>query len=89
MLDGCGEPVREGPGAGGRDFQDCSVRARGTVIGEEVQILSVSRGDNRRELTATCQRAGRQYDIAVLDIDIQADPSTSRRLAAYRRWLGV
>jgi hypothetical protein len=69
--------------------EDASFPCPGTVVGEEVQVLSVSRGDNRRELIAACQRAGRQYDIALLDIDIHADPTTARLLAAYRRWLGV
>jgi Calcium binding len=69
--------------------EDANFPCRGTVVGEEVEVLSVSRGDNRRELIATCQRSGRQYDIALLDIDIHADPTTARLLAAYRRWLGA
>jgi len=31
---------------------------------------------------------GRRYDIAMLDIDVRADPATSRLITAYRRWLG-
>jgi len=58
----------------------------GTVIGEEVEVLSVSTANNRRELIATCTRAGHRYEIAILDIDMHADPTTSRLLAAYRRW---
>jgi hypothetical protein len=57
------------------------------VVGEEVEVLSVSRGDNRQELIATCQRGGRRYEIAVLDLDINADPATERLIAAYRRWV--
>ena len=49
-------------------------------------MLSVSTGDARRGLIGTCQRNGRRYDIALLDIDIDADPATSRLIAAYRRW---
>jgi hypothetical protein len=61
----------------------------GTIVGEEVEILHVGQSNGRRQLIATCQRAGRQYDIALLDIDIHVDPATSRLLAAYRRWLRV
>jgi hypothetical protein len=38
-----------------------------TVLGEEVQVLSVSQADNRHELITTCRRGGRPYDIALLD----------------------
>ena len=58
------------------------------MIGEQVEVLSVSRGDNRSELIATCQRGGRRYEVALLDIDIDADATTSRLIAAYRRWTG-
>ncbi len=58
----------------------------GAVVGEPVEVLSVSTGDARRGLIGTCQRNGRRYDIALLDIDIDADPATSRLIAAYRRW---
>ena len=47
------------------------------------------RANNRRELIATCQRNGRRYDIALLDIGLNADPETSRLIAAYRRWTGA
>jgi len=60
-----------------------------TVVGEKVEVLSVSRGDNRQELIATCQRGGRRYEIALLDLDINADPATERLIAAYRRWVGA
>lgn len=60
----------------------------GTVIGEQVEVLSVSRGDNRSELIATCQRGGRRYEVALLDIDSDADATTSPLIAAYRRWTG-
>jgi hypothetical protein len=68
--------------------EDASLPCRGTVIGEEVEVLSVTRADNRSELIATCQRGGHRYDIALLDININADATTSRLLSAYRRWLG-
>ena len=66
--------------------EDAIFPCSGTVVGEEVEVLCVSRADNRHELIATCQRDGRRYDIALLDVDIDADPATSRLLAAYRRW---
>lgn len=47
---------------------------------------SVSPADDRPELIATCTRAGRTYDIALLDVTINADANTSRLIAAYRRW---
>ena len=61
----------------------------GKIIGENVEVLSVSRADNRHELIATCQRNRRRYELALLDIDIDADPATSRLIAAYRRWSGT
>src|ERR1700746_2328253 len=69
--------------------QDANLPCPGTVVGEEVEVLSVSRGDNRQELTATCQRRGRRYEIALLDIDINADLATERLIAAYRRWISA
>ena len=70
--------------------EDANFPFHGTVIGEQVEVLSVSRGDNRSELIATCQRRGRRYEVALLDIDIDidADATTSRLIAAYRRWTG-
>jgi hypothetical protein len=70
-------------------FDEASLPCAGTLIGEEVQVLSVSRADNRHELVATIQRNGSQYEIALLDIDLNTDPDTSRLIAAYRRWAGV
>jgi len=58
----------------------------GTVIGEDVQVLSVATQRGRRELVATCERDGRKYQIALLDIELEADPATERLLAAYRWW---
>jgi uncharacterized small protein (DUF1192 family) len=69
--------------------EDANLPCPGTVVGEDVEVLSVSRGDNRQELIATCQRDGRRYEIALLDLDINADPATQRLIAAYHRWLGL
>lgn len=69
--------------------EDASFPCSGTVVGEEVQVLSVSRGNNRHELIATCQRHNRRYEIALLDVNLDAGPPTSRLIAAYRRWIGT
>jgi hypothetical protein len=58
-----------------------------TVVGEQVQVISIGLRDGRRELIAVCQRAERRYDLALLDVTIDADPALSRLLAAHRRWL--
>jgi hypothetical protein len=68
-------------------FDEANFPYPGTVIGEEVEVLSVSAADDRRELIATCRRARRTYDIALLDVLIDAD--TSRLIAAYRRWTAL
>jgi uncharacterized small protein (DUF1192 family) len=67
--------------------EDASFPCPGTVVGEDVEVLSVTTANNRRELIATCQRAGRRYEVALLDIELNADPATTRLLAAYRRWM--
>lgn len=69
--------------------EDATFPCPATVIGEPVQILHVGHANGRRELIATCQRHGRRYELALLDIDINGDPATSRLLAAYRRWVSA
>ncbi len=66
---------------------DATFPCPGTVVGEQVEVLSVAADDDRLELIATCRRAGRQHDIALLDITLRADPATSQLVAAYRRWI--
>ena len=68
--------------------EDASLPCQGTVIGEYVEVRWIGVGDRRRELIAACQRSGRDYDVALLDISLRADPTTSRLLNAYRRWIG-
>jgi len=46
--------------------EDASFPCVGTVVGEDVEVLSVSTNNNRRELIATCQRSGRRYEVALL-----------------------
>ena len=58
----------------------------GHLIGEDIQVLSVATHDGRRELIATCEHREDSYEVALLDIEIQADASTERLLAAYRQW---
>jgi hypothetical protein len=60
----------------------------GTVVGEEVEVVSVSVKKHRRELIATCKRGGKKYDVALLDTEVHGNSATSRLIAAYRRWLG-
>ena len=67
--------------------EDAGLPCQGTVIGESVEVRWIGVGDHRRELIATCQRSGRDYDVALLDIILQADSTTSRLLNAYRRWI--
>lgn len=66
--------------------EDANFPCPGTIVGETVEVLHVGQGNGRRELIATCQCDGRRYDVALLDLDIQADPATSQLIAAYRRW---
>lgn len=69
--------------------EDARFPCPGTVVGEDVQVLSVNRASNRDEPIATCQRNNHCYEIALLDIDLDTDPQTSRLIAAYRRWIGT
>ncbi len=67
---------------------DATFPCPATVVGEDVEVLSVAADDDRLELIATCHRAARQHEIALLDITLHADPATTRLVAAYRRWIG-
>ena len=60
---------------------------QGTLIGEEVEVLSLIADDGRGELVATCRRAGRRYKVALQEIDLRSDPATLPLFAAYKRWL--
>jgi hypothetical protein len=68
------------------DEQTAMFPITGTVVGEPVEVLRVAITNHRRELIATCQRAGHQYDIALLDIDTPTQPPITDLIAAYRRW---
>jgi hypothetical protein len=69
--------------------EDAHLPCSGTVIGEHIDVVSIGLTNGRRELIATCQRGARHHQIALLDVDIRADPALSRLLAAYRRWLAT
>ena len=69
--------------------EEASFPISAVVVGQEIEVLSVGTSDGRRELIATCQRAGQRHHIALLDINIHANQPASRLLAAYRRWLGA
>lgn len=69
--------------------EDANFPCPATVVGETIEVLSVAADDDRRELIATCQRNGKRYEIALLDVTVDSDPATSRLLAAYRRWRGT
>ena len=69
--------------------EDARLPCPGTVIGERVTVISIGLRNGRRELIATCQRAGHHHDIALLDVTVDAHPNLSRLIAAYRRWLGI
>jgi len=69
--------------------EDASLPCSATIIGETVDVLHIGQGDGRRELIATCQRNGRRYEISLLDLNIHADPATTRLIAAYRRWIAA
>lgn len=66
--------------------EDATLPCPGTIVGEHIEIQSVHIDGDRRELIATCRRDDRTHQVALLDVDLNADPATSRLLAAYRRW---
>jgi hypothetical protein len=68
--------------------EDANFPCPGTVLGHDIEVLSVATTQGRRELIATCRHGNRDYKIALLDIDLHADAATSRLLDAYRRWAG-
>jgi len=67
--------------------EEASFPIPAVVVGQEIEVLSVGTSDGRRELIATCQRAGRRQQLALLDITIHANQPAARLLAAYRRRL--
>jgi len=67
-------------------FDEVELPQPGSVVGEDVEVLSIgaanARAENARaELIATCRHAGRTYDIALLDVNRGAVPRRGRRRA--------
>lgn len=65
-----------------------------SLLGMPVVVAGIDfDGDERRGLVATVKRDGSSATISVLDLDLDltavTDPSVSRLVAAYRRWLGI
>jgi hypothetical protein len=53
-------------------------------------VLSVGMSNGRRKLIATCERAGRRHEVALLDIDLHSDPphlTPARRIPPLGRGL--
>jgi hypothetical protein len=67
---------------------DATFPCPGTVIGQDIEVLTVATSNNRAELIATIRSHGQRYTVALLDIQLDADPATTRLLAANRRWTG-
>ena len=65
---------------------DATLPCSGRAIGEEVSVISIGMANGRRELMATCEHKGRRYQMALLDIELDGDPTTKTLIAAYRRW---
>jgi hypothetical protein len=67
---------------------DATLPCPGTALGAAVSVISIGMADGRRELIATCEYNGRRHQMALLDIEVNGDPTTNTLLAAYRRWNG-
>jgi hypothetical protein len=65
---------------------DATLPCPGRVMGEEVSVISIGVANRRRELMATCEHKGRRHQMALLDIELNGDPTTKTLVAAYRRW---
>jgi hypothetical protein len=48
-----------------------------------IEVLSAATADGRAEFIATIRHHGQNYKIALLDITLDADPTTARSLGAY------
>lgn len=70
-------------------FEEADFPHPGRVIGEKVEVLSAGAADARTDLVANCKYHGRTYQIALLDVEIDADPDTTHLIAAYRRWTAL
>ena len=65
---------------------DTTLPCPGRAIGEVVSVPSIGMANGRRELITTCEHNGRRHQMALLDIELNGDPTTNTLVAAYRRW---
>ena len=64
---------------------------RAEVLGETVEVIGLDeeRSSQRRGVVAKVRKRGRQYTIALADLEAsEQDTETAEWLAAYRYWLG-
>jgi hypothetical protein len=60
-----------------------------TIVGVGVEVIGIDCGPGvRTGLAARVRRAATLYEVALLDLDFQADSAVGLVAAAYRRWLG-
>ncbi len=61
------------------------------VIGEPVSVTGIDYdGNERRGLTATCQREdGSEHVVAAADLAFAESSAGAVHVAAYRKWLGL
>jgi hypothetical protein len=61
------------------------------VLGERVEVIELDEqaSNERRGIVAQVRRGGRQYTVALADVEaVEKDSETADWLAAYRYWLG-
>lgn len=68
--------------------EDGSFPCPGVVVGQDVEVVSVGTRVGRHGLIARCRCDGVAYDVALLDVRVDADPVTAGLIGAYRRWIG-
>ncbi len=70
-------------------MEDLNLPVDAQVVGEKVDLLQVHYdGNPRRGLVAVCKRKGRKHIVSLVDV-VVGDGVAAKRVAAYRRWLGV
>lgn len=61
------------------------------VLGERVEVIELDEGasSERRGIVAKVRREGRQYTVALADLEaMEKNSETAEWLAAYRYWVG-
>lgn len=69
--------------------EDAGYPIPATLIGHDVEILSIHASSGRRELIATCQHTTHKHDVALPGLTIHPRHPAARLHAAYRHWLGA